>query len=59
MQEFVFSWHQLQMRNNLLCKIFRAGRCTIITEREQNMEAGKSCFLNYKIILKTLLMPRI
>jgi len=46
MQEFVVSWHQLQMRNNL-CKIFRVGRCTTVTEREQNMESGKSCFLNY------------
>jgi len=59
MQEFVVSWNQLHMRNNLLCTIFRVGRCTTITEREQNMEAGKNCFLNYEIILKILLMPRI
>jgi len=44
MQEFVVSWHQLHMRNNLLRNIFRVVRCTTITEREQNMVAGKSCF---------------
>jgi len=59
MQELVFSWNQLHMRNNLLFNIFQVDRCTTITEREKNMEAGKSCFLNYEIILKILLMPRI
>ena len=59
MQEFVVSWNQLHMRNNMLYNIFRVGRCTTKTEQEQNMEAGKSCFLNYEIILKVQLMPKI